>query len=134
MAAPSNEEIDASADESKNVQESPGILNLEIEASGNPEDYLSFEGSGLLSIVNSELAKVHLFGGFSRLFHGTWIDFSTLNLKSAEGRFTLHRNRLNFSPIMFTGEQSVIQAEGDILFPVQDIDFRVRVFYLGKSK
>ena len=31
---------------------------------------------------------------------------------------------------MFTGEQSVIQAEGDILFPVQDIDFRVRVFYL----
>ena len=130
FAAPSNEEIDASADESKKVQESPGILNLEIEASGNPENYLSFEGSGLLSIVNSELAKVHLFGGFSRLFHGTWIDFSTLNLKSAMGRFTLHRDRLNFSPIMFTGEQSVIQAEGDILFPVQDIDFRVRVFYL----
>lgn len=134
LAAPSNEEIDASADESKKVQESPEILNLEIEASGNPEDYLSFEGSGLLSIVNSKLAKVHLFGGFSRLFHGTWIDFSTLNLKSAEGRFTLHRNRLNFSPIMFTGEQSVIQAEGDILFPRSRYRLSCSRVLPGKSK
>ena len=111
---------------------SPGILGLQLEVSGDPADYLSFEGSGVLAIENPQLARVHLFGGLSRLLAGTWIDFTTLKLTKAHGQFQLHRDRLTFKPLTFTGANSTIRAVGDLRFPGQEINFRVRMTYLKK--
>ena len=109
---------------------SPGVLGLQLKVTGDPADYLSFEGSGVLTIENPQLARVHLFGGLSRLLAGTWIDFTTLKLTKAHGQFQLDRDRLTFKPLTFSGADSTIRAMGDLSFPGQEINFRVRMTYL----
>lgn len=109
---------------------SSGILGLQFEANGDPADYLSFKGSGVLTIESPQLARVHLFGGLSRLLADTWIDFTTLKLTRAHGQFELHHDRVTFNPLTFTGTDSTIRAVGDLHFPSQEFDLRVRMSYL----
>lgn len=123
-------ETDERKKKRKQAALSSGVLGLQLEASGDPADYLSFEGSGVLTIESPQLARVHLFGGLSRLLAGTWIDFTTLKLTRAHGRFELHHDRVTFNPLTFTGADSTIRAVGDLRFPSQEFDLRVRMTYL----
>lgn len=111
-----------------------GILDLNLSASGIPGDFLSFEGFGDLTITQARLGEVHLFGGLSRALYGTWVAFTTLKLDTARGEFELRKNLIDFQNLTFSGPNSVIHASGDLVMPGQNLDFRVRVYYLDNKE
>ncbi len=113
-------------------ESSGGIVNLDLKAIGNPKDFLDFRGSGWLQMSQESLGKIHLFGGFSRLFYGSWIGFTTLRLERGEGYFLLDQNKISFPDLRFYGPNALVQARGDLLFPHHEIDFKVQVKYMER--
>ncbi len=112
---------------------SSGLLDVELNATGVPGDFLSFKGLGNLTVTKAELGRVHLFGGLSRALYGTWVDFTTLKLDSAEGQFFLNEDIIQFSEVSVSGPGSLIRANGEIIMPDRGLDFKVRVHFFEKG-
>lgn len=112
---------------------SGGIVNLDLKARGNPNDFLDFRGSGWLQMSQEGLGEIHLFGGLSRLFYGSWIGFTTLRLERGEGYFLLDQNKISFPDLRFYGPNALIHAKGNLLFPHHEIDFKVQVKYMDRA-
>ncbi len=110
-----------------------GTVDVDLKAKGNTNDFLDFKGSGWLRMTQEGLGRIHLFGGLSRLFYGSWIGFTTLRLERAEGYFLLDRNLLSFPDLRFYGPNALVQASGDLRFPHHEIDFKIKVKYLERA-
>ena len=112
-----------------------GFLDVELKATGVPGDLYSFKGTGNLQVTQADLGKVHLFGGLSRAFSGTGLDFTTFKLDTAEGKFILDENMLQFPEVSVSGLGSLIRASGGIVMPEGGLDFKVRVrFFENREK
>jgi len=110
----------------------PGRFDIRLDAKGILGDFNSFDGKGYVEISDTELSKIQILGGLSRLLDGTWMKFSTLVLDSMHGDFLLHKDRIEFPNLRFSGPTSVIDAKGVATMPSNALDFAVKVFY-GRS-
>jgi len=119
--------------EPERKQKEAGKLELHLNATGIPDEVLSFKGEGELKIVEADLAMVQIFGDLSRLLTITGIKFTTIDLDEALGHFTLDEGRISFPELLVTGPHTVIRAKGDVLMPDLQLDFNVNVFLLEKS-
>ena len=111
-----------------------GKLDIYLNAVGVPGDLLSFEGEGWFSITKAELGKFQIVGLLSRLFGSTILGFTPLGLETAGGDFILDRKLIHFPKITFTGPYSIVRADGNIILPNKDLDFRVFVSYLENKE
>ena len=111
-----------------------GKLDIYLNAIGVPGDLLSFEGEGWFSITKAELGKFQIVGLLSRLFGSTILGFTPLGLETAGGDFILDRKIIHFPKITFTGPYSIVRADGNIILPNKDLDFRVLVSYLENKE
>ncbi len=129
-----DEPIDGSPIVGKGIGKS-GLLDVDFSAVGVHGDILSFTGLGSLKITQAELGTVHFFGGLSRALYGTWVDFTTLKLDSADCQFFLNENLIQFPEVNFSGPGSLISANGNIVMPDHNLDFKVRVnFFESEEK
>ena len=111
-----------------------GKLDIYLNAIGIPGDLLSFEGKGWFNITKAELGKFKIVGLLSRLFGSTILGFTPLNLETATGDFILDRKKIHFPKITFTGPYSIVRADGNIILPNKDLDFRAFVSYLENKE
>ncbi len=115
-------------------QKKAGKLDIHMTATGIPDEVLSLKGDGELKIVNADLAMVQIFGDLSRLLTITGIKFTTIDLDEAMGHFTLDEGRISFPELLVTGPHTVIRAKGDVFMPDLQLDFKVNVFLMEKSR
>ena len=111
-----------------------GKVDFSLKATGRPPDLSAYQAQGNFRFYDARLGSIHLFGSLSRLFSGTWMNFTTLTIKSADSDFTFADNQLQLPNLVFTGANANIRAQGTMSLPDSDLDFRVKVFFLESGR
>jgi len=113
-----------------NIEKNTNVtIALDVSAEGNPNDALSFVGSGNMELKGRGLGQIHLFGLLSEL-----LSFTSLNFNQLLTSFSIEREKLVFPEVNITGSNSAITASGHYAMDRGNLDFRARVNPFGESK
>jgi|GEM_PF-6757589 len=111
-----------------------GVIDLDVAATGDFGDLLSYDGTGKLRIREADLAEVHLLGLLSRILSVTPLAFTSLQFSEADSDFQIQKERIHFPNLRLLGPSSALRATGDYRLDRQDLDFSVKLFLLKESR
>jgi hypothetical protein len=89
-----------------------GQLDLALSAEGRFDDPFSLNGQGNATISGADLGEINLLGILSSLLRPTFLNFTTLQLDSAQANFTLAGPVLDFRELRLVGPRAAIDAHG----------------------
>lgn len=111
-----------------------GRLDLALSAKGLSNDIRSFQGSGNARISDANLGEVNLLGVLSTLLRRTLLNYSTLQLDTAEASFALAGPTLVFPLVRISGPRAALDASGNYNFDTKSVDFAAKVFPFEGSR
>ncbi len=115
------------------VRSAGGRLDAALAATGRYRELYSYHGDGSFTIKGRELGEIHLLGLLSELLSKNHLNFTSLRLDAATGRFKVDGNKLAFSQVKLTGPSAAIEAKGNYLLDTRRLDFNANVFPLQES-
>ncbi len=110
--------------------ENAGTVDLEFDGHFAGDPWSTLAGRGSLLMTRVDLGRVHVLGGFSRLFSSVGIHLTSLQLDRAQSALRLAEGRLYLPDLAFEGPSLRIEAPGDIGLADRALDFRARAFFL----
>ncbi len=105
------------------------VLDVDVSAEGDPDDPLSFTGSGNAELSGRGLGEIRLLGLLSEL-----LNFTSLRFNRLLTTFTVERDHLAFPDVNFTGSNAAISAHGTYALEQGTLDFNARIFPFQESK
>jgi hypothetical protein len=107
---------------------SQGRIDIELAAAGPLGQMHSLQGAGTATVRNAEIAKINLFGAFSRMLSGTFLGFTSLHLTDAEARFNLNRENIDFTSLKITGPSAALSGKGRFTLTDSSLRFNLAFF------
>jgi hypothetical protein len=95
-------------------------LRLRPELSGS-------SGSGLVTLRDARIGRIHIFGELSRVLDSIGLGFSTLDLNDASAQWRLDGARLELVECLVTGPVLNLRIAGPIDLPERRLDLRAEV-------
>lgn len=124
----SSGKVAAGSDASEGVLGGKGVLTLNLEATGPASDIWGYSGTGTASVAHAEFGRVRLLGPLSKLFEGTFLNFSSFKLTNANAQFALEGERLSFSKLEITGPSARLRSFGNFWMPNSQLEFNTTIF------
>ncbi|PWU05972.1 MAG: hypothetical protein C5B43_02470 [Verrucomicrobia bacterium] len=110
-----------------------GLLTLNLNATGILGDWLSFMGSGKISITQANLARINLFGILSQILSFTPLNLGSFHLTDATSDFYIQKNVLHFPNIHIFGSTGSIDANGNLYLENQELAFMLNISPVNKK-
>jgi hypothetical protein len=130
---PADAKPDADPNDSLAAELEGGRLNLQMSASGQVEDFQSYEGTGTMRITEAELGKVKLFGLLADVLGSIGLKVGVLNFHTAESSIEVKHEHLIFPDMRITGDTGALEPKGEYNLDKESLDFRARLYPLRAS-
>lgn len=128
----SPQEANQSEEAPSPVEGENGILNVSLQARGNPAELWGFEGNGSLEVNDPELRRIPLFGPLSTLLKESPVPLpSGFRFKRLRAPFRLQGEFAHFQNLELSGLASLLVASGKVNLAVNELDFDARLYALG---
>ena len=116
-----------------NGSDSRGKLDLKLQVSGNPEDFLSFEGNGSILVKDPELGDIRLLGGLTDYLGASKLPLpsGSISFNRLEAPFILNGDALRFGNLSLSGGSTLLVANGVINLSKHVLDLEARLHLLG---
>ena len=110
-----------------------GKIDLTLQAKGPVEDYLQFEGTGLLEIREKGLGRINLLGNISKELADFRFPIPTgaLTFDKINSPFRLEHESIFFDKMKISGPLSVVETTGSFNLGNGEIDFLARLKLIG---
>ena len=110
-----------------------GVIDFSLNASGIPNDLMSFNGTGSLKIQDKELSKIRLLGFISDNLKALPLPFptGTLNFNTLSGLFELQNGKLSFDNLVLSGVLSKVENKGSINLENGELDIISKIHLVG---
>ena len=116
-----------------NGSDSKGKLDFKLQASGHPEDFLSFEGNGSILVKDPELGDIRLLGGLTDYLGASKLPLpsGSISFNRLEAPFILNGDKLRFGNLSLSGGSALLVANGIINLSKHVLDLEARLHLLG---
>ena len=116
-----------------NGSASRGKLDFKLQAIGNPEDLLSFEGNGSILVQDPELGDIRLLGGLTDFLGASKLPLpsGSISFNRLEAPFILNGDELRFGNLNLAGGSALLVANGIINLSKHVLDLEARLHLLG---
>lgn len=109
-----------------------GVVSATISLKGITTDFENSYGAGYVSLDNSDLIKLHLFGDLSRALSALSLPFGSFNLTYAHSPFEIANGTVKFPKLEMGGPVMQIQGAANYNFVKNDLDSSLAVIPFGK--